>query len=40
MDAFVKKEKNAVKLKKVIFQTSQKLLAENLHKRPPIQNIQ
>ena len=31
-NAFVKKEKNAVK--------SQKLLAENLHKRPPIQNIQ
>ena len=37
---FVKKEKNAVKSQQVIFQKSQKLLAENLHKRPPIQNIQ
>ena len=34
------KEKNAVKLQNVVFQKSQKLLTENLHKRPPIQNIQ
>ena len=32
---FVKKEKNAVKLQKVIFQKSQKLLADNLQERPP-----
>ena len=38
--AFVKKEKNMVKLQKVTFQKSQKLLFENLHERPPIQNIQ
>ena len=38
--AFVKNEKN-VKTQKVIFQKSQiQLLAENLHERPPIQNIQ
>ena len=35
----VKKEKNR-KLQKVIFQKPQKLLVENLHGRPPIQNIQ
>ena len=35
--AFVKKEKSAMKLQKVIFQKSQKLLAENLHERPRIQ---
>ena len=29
-----------MKLQKVTFQKSQKLLAENLHGRPPIQNIQ
>ena len=29
-----------MKLQKVTFQKSQKLLAENLHERPPIQNIQ
>ena len=33
-------EKDAVKSQKVIFQKSQKLLAENLHERPLIQNIQ
>ena len=38
-DAFAK-EKNAMKLQKVTFQKSQKLLAENLHERPHIQNIQ
>ena len=38
--AFVKKEKNVVKLQKVSFQKSQKLLSEKLHKRLPIQNIQ
>ena len=37
--AFVKKEKNVMKLQKVIFQKSQKLLTENLHKKQPIQNI-
>ena len=37
--AFVKKKKN-LKLQKVTFQKSQNLLAENLHERPPIQNIQ
>ena len=37
---FAKKEKNAMKLKKVTFQKSQKLLAENLRERAPIQNIQ
>ena len=37
---FVKKEKNAVKLQKVIFFKSLKLLTEKLHERPPIQNIQ
>ena len=35
-----KKEENAMKLQKVIFQKSLKLLTENLHERPPIQNIQ
>ena len=39
-DAFVKKEKNEGKSQKVSFQKSQKLLAENHHERPPIQNIQ
>ena len=34
------KGENAVKVQKVLFQKSQKLLAENLHERPPIQNIQ
>ena len=34
--AFVKKEKNAVKLQKVNFLNSQKLLAENLRERLPI----
>ena len=29
-----------MKLQKVSFQKSQKLLAEHLHERPPIQNIQ
>ena len=38
--AFVKKENNAVKSQQVIFQQSQNLLTENLHERPPIQNIQ
>ena len=38
--AFVKKEKNAGKLEKVSFQNSQKLFAENLHEKLPIQNIQ
>ena len=38
--AFVKKEKNSVKLQKVVFQKSHKLLAANLHEMPPIQNIQ
>ena len=38
--AFVKKEKNLMKSQKVSFQKSQKLLAENLHERTPIQNIQ
>ena len=38
-DAFVKKEKNSVKLQKVIFQKSQKLLIDSLHEKPPIQNI-
>ena len=38
-DAFAKKEKNAMKSQEVTFQKSQKLLAENLHERPPIQNI-
>ena len=37
-------EKNAMKSQKVIFQKSQKLLAENIHEwppiSPPIQNIQ
>ena len=32
-------EKNVMK-PQVIFQKSQKLLAEELHERPPIQNIQ
>ena len=40
MVAFVKKEENVVKLQKVIFQKSQKLLAENLFERAPIQNNQ
>ena len=38
--AFVKKEKNAVKSQKVFKKKSQNLLAENLHERPPNQNIQ
>ena len=38
--AFAKKEKNVMKSQKVAFQKSQKLLAENLHERPPIQDIQ
>ena len=38
--AFVKKEKNAVKLQNGHFSKTQKLLAENLHERTPIQNIQ
>ena len=38
--AYVKEERNEVKLQKVTFQNSQKLLAENLHERPPILNIQ
>ena len=38
--AFVEKEKNAMTSQKVTFQKSQKPLAENLHERPPIQNIQ
>ena len=29
-----------MKLQIVTFKTSQKMLAENLHERPPIQNIQ
>ena len=29
-----------MKSQKVFFQKSQELLTENLHKRPPIQNIQ
>ena len=29
-----------MKLQKVTFQKSQKMLAVNLHERPPIQNIQ
>ena len=36
----LKNEKNEMKSQKVTFQKSQKLLAENLHKRPPIWNIQ
>ena len=35
-----KGRENGVKLQKVILKKSQKLLAENLHERPPIQNIQ
>ena len=38
--AFVKMEENAVKLHKVSFLKSQKLLTENLHEMSPIQNIQ
>ena len=37
---FVKKEENSVKLQKVTFKKSQKLLADNLHERPPFQNFQ
>ena len=37
---FCQKGENVVKLQKVIFQKSHKLLTENLHERPPIQNIQ
>ena len=37
--SFAIKEKNVTKLLKVTFQKSQKLLAENLRERPPIQNI-
>ena len=33
---FAKKEENVMKSQKVTFQKSQKLLAENLHERPPI----
>ena len=29
-----------MKLQKVTFQKSEKMLADNLHERPPIQNIQ
>ena len=36
---FAIKEKNVMQLLKVTFQKSQKLLAENLRERPPIQNI-
>ena len=36
---FAIKEKNVMMLLKVTFQKSQKLLAENLRERPPIQNI-
>ena len=39
MGCFCQKGENEVKLQKVIFQKSRKL-AENLHERPPIQNIQ
>ena len=35
--AFAKKKKYAMKLQKVIFLKSQKLLTENLYERPPIQ---
>ena len=38
--AFVKQKKYSMKLQKVSSQKSQKLLAENLHERLPIQNIQ
>ena len=38
--AFAKKEKNAMKSQVVTLKKSQKLLAENLPERPPIQNIQ
>ena len=34
------KRRKIRKLQKIIFQKSQKLLAENLHERPLIQNIQ
>ena len=37
--SFAIKEKNVMKLLKVTFQKSQKVLAENLRERPPIQNI-
>ena len=40
MAAFAKNEKIAIKSQKVTFQKSQKLLAENLHERLSIQNIQ
>ena len=39
-NAFVKKEKNEGKSQKVSFQKSRKLLPENRHERPTIQNIQ
>ena len=38
MVAFAK-EKNAMKLQKVIFQKSQKLLTDNLHERLLVQSI-
>ena len=37
---FAKQEKHAMKSQKATFQKSQKLLDENLRKRPSIQNIQ
>ena len=37
---FCQKGENAMKLQNVTFQKSQKPFAENLHERPPIQNIQ
>ena len=40
MNAFARKEKYAMISQKVTFQKSQKMLAENLHERPPIQNVQ
>ena len=37
---FVKQEEKLVKLQKVTLKKSQKLLADNLHERPPFQNFQ
>ena len=37
---FAQKEINVMKSQKVSFKKSQKLQTENLHERPPIQNIQ
>ena len=37
---FAKNEQNVMKLQKVTFPKSQKLLADNIRERPPIQNIQ